>query len=137
MQMPLEDGGQPSLSEELPDLIKVSIQAAQLTLPALQFSGHLLSEVAAIEDCHLELFARDEAGNLISEWHIGVEIYMSGNQLSLMIERLQAPDYPILWQGQYPVWMDGETGVKVDSPPEGELFERLARRLMKKLRMAA
>lgn len=129
----LDEDLQPS-SSEFPKLLQLSLQSAQLSHPVLTFSGRLLSEEATLDDCRLELFARDKDGNPSPEWHLGIEIYRAGEQLSLTVERLQCPEYPILWQGQHPVWMDAETGGKVDRPREGELLERLGRRLMTKLR---
>ncbi|PZD70798.1 hypothetical protein C1752_08940 [Acaryochloris thomasi RCC1774] len=92
---------------------KLSIQAAQLTFPALHYAGRLLSESATIDDCHLQLIARDEAGHQLPEWTLNLEFYTAGTQMSLMIERQEQPEHPILWQGQNSVWMDAETGVKV------------------------
>lgn len=120
----------------MPDLLQLTLKATQLTFPELLFSGRVLSESATAEDCHLQLIARDDSGHRVPEWTLDIEFYTAGTQLSIMIERQEQSDYPILWQGQYPVWMDGESGLKVDRPMDGEVFEGLARRLMKKLIVA-
>ncbi|MGB7416292.1 MAG: hypothetical protein WA902_18965 [Thermosynechococcaceae cyanobacterium] len=117
--------------EELPDRLKLFICAAQLAFPDLKYSGRLISATA--EDCQLQLLARDAVGHQLPEWTLDIEVYMAGTQRSLMIERQGQLDYPILWQGQYAVWMDAETGLKVERPAGGDAFEGLARRLMKKL----
>lgn len=133
MNVPLGEDAQPPHSDNVPDLLKLSIQAAQSTFTTLHYSGRLLSERTTIEDCQLQLLARDDAGNQVPEWNLDIEFYTVSTQLSLMIERQEKTEYPILWQGQNSVWMDAETGVKVDRPSDGEPLEWLARKLMKKL----
>ncbi|MEO0376873.1 MAG: hypothetical protein AAF329_20080, partial [Cyanobacteria bacterium P01_A01_bin.17] len=62
MNTPLGDDLVSSSTEELPDLLKLSIQAAQLTFPTLHYAGRLLSDSSTVEDCHLQLIARDDSG---------------------------------------------------------------------------
>ncbi|WP_369818613.1 hypothetical protein [Synechococcus sp. MIT S9504] len=38
-------------------------------------------------------------------------------------------DRPLLWHGQHPVWMDGDTGKRCSAPNDGAPLEALARRL--------
>ena len=134
MNGPLGEDGQSSPTEELPDLLKLSILAAQSTFTSLHYTGRILSESTTIEDCQLQLIARDDQGNQVIDWTLDIEFYTVSTQLSLMIERQQKTEYPILWQGQNSVWMDAETGLKVDRPSDGEPLEWLARKLMKKIR---
>jgi hypothetical protein len=123
-------------SQRLSELLQLSLQTIQLSLPAFRFTGRFINEDATPEDCHLEIFARDDHGNLVSDWNLGIEIYTVGVQLSLVIERLQKNEYPILWHGQHSVWMDAETGSRVDCPIEGESLEQMANRLLNKLNTA-
>lgn len=118
---------------EPPDLVQIVITAAQLSFPTLTFTGRQLSESTTVEECQLELLARDEAGHPVPQWNLGIEIYTSGTQLTVMIERLTHLEYPLLWHSQYSVWMDAQTGQKVDRPADGELVEYLVRRLSTKL----
>ncbi len=134
MNGPLGEDGQSSPTEEIPDLLKLSILAAQSTFTSLHYTGRILSESTTIEDCQLQLIARDDQGNQVIDWTLDIEFYTVSTQLSLMIERQQKTEYPILWQGQNSVWMDAETGLKVDRPSDGEPLEWLARKLMKKIR---
>ncbi len=134
MNGPLGEDGQSSPTEEIPDLLKLSILAAQSTFTSLHYTGRILSESTTIEDCQLQLIARDDTGNQVTDWTLDIEFYTVSTQLSLMIERQQKTEYPILWQGQNSVWMDAETGLKVDRPSDGEPLEWLARKLMKKIR---
>ena len=58
-----------------------------------------------------------------------LEIYRSGNNLSLILGWCNQVDRPILWQGQHSIWMDGNSGQRCNVPTDGMPLESLARRL--------
>ncbi|KZR87826.1 hypothetical protein MITS9504_00250 [Synechococcus sp. MIT S9504] len=76
---------------------------------------------------HLE--CRDPDGSRCSEQDLELEIYQSGEDLNLMLSWLNQTDRPLLWHGQHPVWMDGDTGKRCSAPNDGAPLEALARRL--------
>lgn len=80
-------------------------------------------------DCCLRLQPRGIDGERLPEQDIELELYRSGNDLHMMLSWPEQPEQPMLWHGQHPVWMDGETGLRTERPPAGGPLEALARRL--------
>jgi hypothetical protein len=84
---------------------------------------------AGAEECCLLLQARDATGERRPEEDLELEIYLSGGDRHLMLSWPQRPERPMLWQGQHPVWMDGDSGLRCERPDGGAELEALARRL--------
>ena len=82
-----------------------------------------------IIDLRARLECREPDGSRCSEQDLELEIYQSGEDLNLMLSWWNQTDRPILWHGQHPVWMDGETGKRCSAPADGAPLEALARRL--------
>lgn len=80
-------------------------------------------------DCCLRLQPRGIDGERLPQQDIELELYRSGNDLHMMLSWPEQPEQPMLWHGQHPVWMDGETGLRTERPPAGAPLEALARRL--------
>lgn len=87
---------------------------------------HLPSEP---EDCCLRIQPRRADGERLPQQDIELEIYRSGDDVHLMLSWPEQPELPMLWHGQHPVWMDGESGMRCDRPEAGAPLEALARRL--------
>jgi hypothetical protein len=102
------------------------LPVVQRCLPTLIYSGEVEEQD---EEFRLSLRARDQAGHWSPNWDLGIEVYPSGVMTSLLIERPQQLDYPLLWQGQQAVWMDSITGNPVNRPLGGEALEAIARKL--------
>lgn len=81
------------------------------------------------QECSLHLQARDAAGERRPEEDLELEIYLSGGDRHLMLSWPQRPERPLLWQGQHPVWMDGDSGLRCERPDGGAEIEALGRRL--------
>ena len=91
-----------------------------------------ISKTASLEtmtDLRARLECRDPDGNRCSEQDLELEIYQSGDDLNLMLSWWNQTDRPLLWHGQHPVWMDGDTGKRCSAPNDGAPLEALARRL--------
>ena len=82
-----------------------------------------------IVDLRARLECRDSDGQRCQEHDLELEIYPSGEDLNLMLSWWNQEERPLLWQGQHPVWMDGETGKRCVAPADGAPLEALARRL--------
>jgi hypothetical protein len=80
-------------------------------------------------DCCLRLQPRGIDGERLPLHDIELELYRSGNELHIVLSWPEQPEQPMLWHGQHPVWMDGETGLRTERPPAGASLEGLARRL--------
>ncbi len=80
-------------------------------------------------DCCLRLQPRGIDGERLPQQDIELELYRSGSDLHMMLSWPEQPEQPMLWHGQHPVWMDGETGLRTERPPAGAPLEALARRL--------
>ncbi len=80
-------------------------------------------------DYCLRLQPRGIDGERLPQQDIELELYRSGNDLHMMLSWPEQPEQPMLWHGQHPVWMDGETGLRTERPPAGAPLEALARRL--------
>ncbi|MCT0219199.1 hypothetical protein KQ304_09330 [Synechococcus sp. CS-1329] len=81
------------------------------------------------DECTLRLLCRRADGERAELNDIELEIYRSGEDLHLMLSWPEQTDQPMLWQGQHPVWMDGDSGQRCERPPAGAALEALARRL--------
>lgn len=80
-----------------------------------------------IEIC-LRLEARSALGERLPEQDLELEIYRSGSNLHLTLAWCLQDQWPMLWQGSHPVWMDA-SGQRCPSPEAGAPLEALARRL--------
>jgi len=60
---------------------------------------------------------------------LDLEIYRSGDDLSLMISKVNPKEKFILWHGKHSMWMNGDTGISCEGPNYGEIIESFARRL--------
>ncbi len=80
-------------------------------------------------DMVLRIESRDIDGKRLFENDLDLEIYKSGDELNLTIGWSINSLRPILWQGQHSVWMDGNTGRKINPPNDGDCLETFARRI--------
>ncbi len=80
-------------------------------------------------DLTLKVECRDQEGRRIPEHDLEVEVYRSGDDLSITLSWLSFPEQPILWHGKHSVWMDSSTGKRCQIPEGGASLEALARRL--------
>ena len=60
---------------------------------------------------------------------IELEVYKSGDEISMTLYWKSLIDRPILWQGKHAIWMDSSSGKQCDPPSYGRIFESLTRRL--------
>ena len=81
------------------------------------------------DDLRLRLECRDQDGVRRADQDLELELYRSGDDLNLMVGWWDKPDRPLLWQGQHPVWMDGNTGQRCSPPQDAAPLEALTRRL--------
>ena len=86
-------------------------------------------ESATIEDYCGRIECRDTHGIRLEDNDLELELYRSGADLNLTLSWFDQPARPILWHGQHPVWMNGETGERCSAPTDGAPLEALARRL--------
>tara|TARA_B100001173_G_scaffold65894_1_gene55735 strand:- start:505 stop:867 length:363 start_codon:yes stop_codon:yes gene_type:complete len=89
----------------------------------------LSAEDATLDDYRGRIQCRDGDGARLEELDLELELYRSGEDLNLTLAWVDQPARPILWHGQHPVWMDGETGKRCSAPADGAPLEALARRL--------
>ena len=89
----------------------------------------LSADDATLDDYRGRIECRDGDGQRLDELDLELEVYRSGVDLNLTLSWVDQPTRPILWQGQHPVWMDGETGKRCAVPADGAPLEALARRL--------
>ena len=80
-------------------------------------------------DIILRIECRSSEGDRHPEYDLEIEIFRSGNELNLMLGRLDKSNRPILWHGHHPVWMDGDTGNTCNMPLDGAPLEALARKI--------
>jgi len=85
-------------------------------------------------DCILLIDARDDRGARRCEGDLELEIYRSGSTLHLMLTRLADDQWPLLWHGDHPVWMDPSSGLRCERPADGAPFEAFCRRVRDLLR---
>ena len=89
----------------------------------------LSAEDATPEDYQARIECRNGEGERMRALDLELEIYRSGVELNLTLAWADQPDRPMLWHGQHPVWMDGESGKRCSAPADGATLEALARRL--------
>lgn len=87
------------------------------------------AEGATQEDYCGRLECRDADGIRLEAHDLELELYRSGADLNLTLSWTDQPARPMLWHGQHPVWMNGETGERCSGPADGAPLEALARRL--------
>ncbi len=80
-------------------------------------------------DLTLRIECRDIDGNRIENNDIDVEIYWSGQEVTIMLGWCNREHLPLLWQGKHSFWMDTKNGSKCLAPQHGENLEHLARRI--------
>ncbi len=80
-------------------------------------------------DLTIYIYCRDIDGTRNIKGDIELEIFRSGKDVNLTLCWLNRPSYPMIWQGEHPVWMNSETGKKCIPPTDGQALEGLARRL--------
>ncbi len=85
------------------------------------------------EDLLVRIETRDASGKRMECMDLELEIYRSGHDLNLMLSWCDQSDRPMLWQGQHPVWMDGDSGMRCSAPSDGQPLEAMARRLRAQL----
>ncbi|KEF43472.1 MAG: hypothetical protein ER33_01630 [Cyanobium sp. CACIAM 14] len=85
-------------------------------------------------DLCLRLEARTAQGERLPQEDLDLEIYRSGDDVSLTLSWCHGDERPLLWHGKHPVWMDGATGLRSSCPADGLPLEALARRLKALLR---
>ncbi len=105
---------------------------------ALRFQGEPPSadNLSVSTDCVLIIEARDGEGRRCSEADLELEIYRSGSTLHLMLTRLADEQWPLLWHGDHPVWMEPASGLRCERPLEGPPYEAFCRRVRELLREA-
>ena len=115
------------------ELLAQLAAAADLTCKPLRhaarFNGEPPSTIGDCSDCCVHLQARNADGERMASADLELEIYRSGDQLNLMLCRLNSEEAPLLWHGQHPVWMDGSSGERRERPADGAPLEALARRV--------
>ncbi len=112
------------------ELLAQLAAAADLTCKPLSHAARFNGEPpSTIGDCCVHLQARNADGERMESADLELEIYRSGDQLNLMISRLNSEEAPLLWHGQHPVWMDGSSGERRERPADGAPLEALARRV--------
>ncbi|AAP99890.1 MULTISPECIES: hypothetical protein [Prochlorococcus] len=80
-------------------------------------------------DMTLRVECRDEDGERLPENDLELEIFKSGDDLSITLAWLSFPDRQILWHGKHSIWMDSESGKRSTMPNGGSCLEALARRI--------
>lgn len=81
-------------------------------------------------DCLVLITARDGEGERQPALDLELEIYRSGEALHLMVASAQDQAAPLLWHGNHPVWMDPQSGARVERPQDGAALEAMCRRLL-------
>ncbi|MEB3297350.1 MAG: hypothetical protein VKL23_07430 [Cyanobacteriota bacterium] len=81
-------------------------------------------------DCTIRLEARNDAGERLPEHDLELELFHSGNRLTIMMSWVADPETPMLWYGNHPVWMQGKSGEPCPRPEGGLPLEALCRRLL-------
>ncbi len=82
-------------------------------------------------DITIRIECRDKEGQRFAEYDIDLELYKSGEELSLILAWSNQPHKPILWQGKHSIWMNGDNGKKCEAPLDKDSIslESLSRRL--------
>ena len=88
-----------------------------------------VSQEEPLKELLLRLECRTKNGERVPSHDLEVEIYRSGKEMNITVAWLQFPERPMLWQGKYSLWMDGSSGMKCETPSNGESVEAFARKL--------
>ena len=114
------------------DLIAEVAKAADLCLSPYVHSVCLENQSNDDNDLN-DLIFKIQCRNIDGErqelMDIELEVFKSGNEVSLTLSWESLIDRPILWQGKHAIWMDSSSGVQCDPPSYGKILESLARRL--------
>ena len=94
---------------------------------------HEAEETSSIDDVLVRIETRDTSGSRIEAMDLELEIYRSGSDVNLMLSWCDQAERPMLWQGQHPVWMQGDNGMRCTAPADGQPLEAIARRLRAQL----
>ena len=115
------------------ELLNQVARAADLCLRpwrhGVRFSGEPPRQGAGWSDCSVLIEVRDEQGRREVSRDLELEIYLSGEELNLMLSWNAEDPAPVLWHGSHPVWMDGSSGERCPRPADGAPLEALCRRL--------
>ena len=82
-----------------------------------------------IDDLILRIECRDLNGNRLPQNDLDLEVYRSGEDLSIMVSKVDSNDNSILWHCRHSMWMNGDTGISCESPIDGVTLEAFARRI--------
>ena len=82
-------------------------------------------------DITLNVCCRDSEGHRIERDDLEIEIFISKNELVLLVSKLNYPNEPILWSGNKNIWMDSKSGKKCEPPNYNFRMESLATRIKK------
>ena len=118
--------------DSIDDLIAEVAKAADLCLSPYVHSVCLENQSNDDNDLN-DLIFKIQCRNIDGErqelMDIELEVFKSGNEVSLTLSWESLIDRPILWQGKHAIWMDSSSGVQCDPPSHGKILESLARRL--------
>ena len=73
--------------------------------------------------------ARRKTGERVPEQDIELEVFKSSNEINIILSWHSKKNSPILWHGKHPVWMDGDSGIKVEAPQDSSILESFARKV--------
>ena len=123
------------ISESLITLFEGIAKAADICMkPSMhsvvfQNTSNELNPNEQIDELFLRIESRNPKGIRNKENDIELEIYKSGKEINLMMMWVERNDDLILWQGSHSMWMNENTGQKVEPSTEAEVLECLARRI--------
>ena len=80
-------------------------------------------------DLTVNILCRDKEGKRLEIYDLELELFISNQELVLVISKLNFPDEPILWCGVKSLWMDSNNGKKCDPPKYSSRLENLANRI--------
>jgi len=108
-------------------------KSADLTNKPFVHSVVNLSGECEIEEKDIDLtvniLCRDKEGKRLEIYDLELELFISNQELVLVISKLNFPDEPILWCGVKSLWMDSNNGKKCDPPKYSSRLENLANRI--------
>jgi hypothetical protein len=81
-------------------------------------------------DCTIRLEARNDTGERLPEHDLELELFQSGDRITMMVGWVVDPETPMLWYGNHPVWMQAKNGEPCPRPEGGLPLEALCRRLL-------
>jgi hypothetical protein len=115
------------------DLLQAVAQAADLCRKpwrhAARFGGDGPSCIGESSDCLVLVETRDADGARQPSLDLELEIYRSGEAHHLMVALAADQQAPLLWHGHHSVWMEAQSGERVERPASGAALEALCRRL--------